>query len=239
METPLEFMYRRYMVDLEFLTPIAGGVPMTRGLAASHVQRFANRVSNDLKLSMKNMGEVTEAAMEKYMLSCSSGFPLDEDGIHIMGFQVNAMLKDAAQRTKATLKRKGLGNTIRDGGLLFPLKIYLGVEPTIVEKPVKPDPAPANIKIFQTAAGVKLHIPCALLENGDLPDEEYRQLWVVVQGIGLGASRHLGYGRFEVVEIKQEGDWNVAELFRNGHPNGTRGMSPVPTRAEAVVAVAR
>lgn len=229
-EVQTDYLYRRYQIDLSFLTPIAAGLPLNKGLVAAHIGRFSNRVSNDLKLSMKNDGEVSEEAMEKYMASCSSVFPIDDEGIYIRGYQINAMLKDAAQRMKATLKTKGLGNTIRDGGLLFPDKIYLGVDPTIIERGVKPDNGPANIKIFQVAEGVKLSVPCALLENGDLPDELYRQMWVVAQGNGLGANRHLGYGKFEVTGIVETGDWNIADLFRNGHANGSEpvDMSPVP-----------
>ncbi|MEE8466637.1 MAG: hypothetical protein V3S68_09185 [Dehalococcoidia bacterium] len=226
----IEYLYRRYQIDIEMLAGIAGGIPMTGGLAASHVAKFSNRVSNDLKLSMKTTGEVSDEAAAKYMLSCSSGFSLDEGGIYIRGYQINAMLKDAAQSMKATMKTKGLGRTIRDGGLLFPDRIYLGVEPTIIEKGIKPENAPASIKIFQVADGVKLSIPCALLENGDLPDKLFRQMWIVAQGVGLGANRHLGYGKFSVTNIEQTGDWNIADLFRVGEeaPKEPVEMSPVP-----------
>ena len=231
MDTPTEYLYRRYEVSLDFITPLAGGTPLDSGLIAGHIARFAEGVSNALKLSMKAEGEVSEEAMNKYMLSCSSGFMLDDQGIFIRGHQLNAMLKDAAQRMKATLKQKGLGNTIRDGGLLFPDKIHLGVAPTIVEKPVHPDGKSSNIKIFQVAEGVKLTLPYAVLENGDLPDQLLNQMWVVAQGIGLGANRHLGYGRFEVTNIQKIADWNIADLFRPGNGNGTNGRhatSPVP-----------
>lgn len=237
METPTEYLYRRYNVTLDFITPVAGGTPLDSGLIAGHIARFSEGVSNALKLSKKAEGEVSEEAMNKYMLSCSSGFMLDDQGIYIRGHQLNAMLKDAAQRMKATLKYKGLGNTIRDGGLLFPDRIHLGVSPTIVEKPVHPDGKSSNIKIFQVAEGVKLTLPYAVLENGDLPDQLLNQMWVVAQGVGLGANRHLGYGRFEVANIQQIADWNIADLFRpstgNG-ANGHNGMSPVPQTVDAV-----
>ena len=223
-----QYLYRRYQVDLEMLDGLAGGIPMTSGLAVNHVARFSESVSNDLKLSKKNTGEVTEEAMQKYMLACSSGFNLDSKGIYIRGFQVNAMLKDAAQRMKATMKVKGLGNTIRDGGLHFPDRIYLGVEPTIIEKAVKPDNGPANIKIFQVAEGVNLSLPCAVLENGDLGSELFRQIWVVAQGIGLGANRHLGYGRFAVRKIEETGDWSITDLFQRASSSGETPAETFP-----------
>lgn len=223
-----KYLYRRYTVGLEFISGIAGGQPMTPGRATAYAQRFSLGVSNDLKAGKKNMGEVTEEAIAKYLLSASSGFDMDDTGIFIRGFQVNAMLKDTAQRMKATMKIKGLSNTIRDGGLLFPDKIHLNVDPHIVERPVKPDNAPANIKIFQVANGVKLVLPCAVLENGDLSDLLFRQMWVVAQGLGLGANRHLGYGRFLLQDIKQEGDWNIAELFQNGATVLGNNATPVP-----------
>ena len=199
---------------------------MDKGLIAGHISKFSEGVSNALKLSKKNEGEVSEEAIAKYMLSCSSGFLLDDDkGIFIRGYQCNAMFKDAAQRMKATMKIKGLGNTIRDGGLLFPDRIYLGTEPTIIERPVNPDNAPANIKIFQTARSIKLTLPCAVLDNGDLSDQLFRQIWVVSQGIGIGANRHLGYGHFICNSITQTGDWNITDLFANGSSDL---LSPVP-----------
>lgn len=234
-EHAAQYLYRRYTVGIEFLSGIAGGQPLNHGLVAAHIARFAEDVSNDLKLSRKNNGEVTEEAMQKYMLACSSGFNLGDRGIYIRGFQFNAMLKDAAQRIKATMKTKGLGHTLRDGGLLFPDRIYLGVDPHVVERPVKPDNGPANIKIFQVAEVPAMTVPCAVLENGDLPDDLFRQVWVVAQGMGLGANRHLGYGRFSIRSIKQEGDWNIADLFRSGMEvlaNG--GASPVPETIDAV-----
>ena len=242
MDTPNEYLYRRYEVSLDFITPIAGGTPLDTGLIASHIARFSEGVSNALKLSKKAEGEVSEEAMRKYMVSCSSGFLLDEDGIYIRGYQINAMLKDAAQRMKATMKVKGLGNTIRDGGLLFPDRIYLGVAPTIVERPVHPDGKPSNIKIFQVAEGVKLTVPCAVLENGDLPETLFGQMWTVAQGIGLGANRHLGYGRFEVSHTESMSDWKITDLFRpsNGH-NGDQPqeVSPVPRTHNRAGAAAR
>jgi hypothetical protein len=226
MDAPTEYLYRRYMVTLDIMSPgIAGGVPLDKGLIASHIEKFSQGVTNALQVSKKQEGEVSEEAINKYMLSVSSGFLVDDKGIYIRGMQFNAMIKDAAQRMKATVKTKGLGNTIRDGGLLFPAKVYLGVEPTVTERPVKPDNAPANLKIFQVAENVKISVPCAVLENGDLPDSLFRQIWIVAQGIGLGANRHLGYGRFEV-GIEEEGDWNITQLFTNGHKSSE--TSPVP-----------
>ena len=237
-EPETSYLYRRYLLNLEFITPIAGGVPLDQGLIAGHISRFSEGVSNALKLSKKQEGEVSEEAMKKYMISCSSGFLLDARGIYIRGFQFNAMLKDAAQRMKATLKTQGLGNTIRDGGCLFPDKVYLGVAPSMVEKPVKPDKGSATIKIFQVAELPALSVRCAVLENGDLHDQLFRDIWIVAQGVGLGANRHLGYGRFEVSEITKETDWNITDLFRNGGPNGHGPMAPVERIADAVPAVA-
>lgn len=207
MDTPDKFLYRKYSVNMEFLNGIAGGTPLNKGLISEHMRLFAHGVSNPLKYAKEVEGEVTEEAMEAYLARCSSGFPVDQNGIYLRGFQLNAMLKDAAQRMKATVVHKGLGNTIRDGGVLFPDRIYLGTTPLIIERPVKPDNGPSNIKVFQVAEGVKVTIPCAVLENGDLPDILWRQMWVVAQGIGLGANRHLGYGRFTAaIEDKGHAD---------------------------------
>ena len=217
-ETKDDFLYRKYLIHIEMLEPgIAGGTPLTPNLVREHARLYGLGVSNPLKAAKIEEGEVTEEAIEAYLKRCSSGFPADVSGSYIRGFQLNAMLKDAAQRTKATLARKGLGNTIRDGGVLFPEKLYLRsngktVSPIIVERPVKPDSGPSNIKIFQVAEGVLFDLPCAVLENGDLPDSLFRQLWIVAQGIGLGANRHLGYGRF-VATLKDAGNAPVAEGY--------------------------
>ena len=236
METPkdkVEYLYRRYTVSLH-IDSIAGGTPLNKGLVAGHIAKFSEGVSNDLKLSKKNHGEVTEEAMQKYMLSVSSGFLLDEDkGIYIRGYQFNALIKDAAQRMKATMKQKGLGNTIRDGGLLFPDRIYLGVPPQIVERPVKPDNGPANVSIFQTAHDIDLQLSCAVLDNGDLPDELFKQIWIVAQGVGIGGHRHLGYGRFEVLDITDNEALKVTDLFMK---RASSGASPVQASVMATSA---
>ncbi|MAH49852.1 hypothetical protein CMI37_28795 [Candidatus Pacearchaeota archaeon] len=226
MDTKDEFLYRRYSISLDFANGLAGGTPLTSNLISEHIQLFAQGVSNPLKYAKQVEGEVTEEAMQAHLARCSSGFPADEDGIYLRGFQFNAMLKDAAQRMKATVSKKGLGNTIRDGGLLFPHRIYLDAEPLIIERPVKPDNAPSNIKVFQVAEDVHLTIPCAVLENGDLPDKLFRQMWIVAQGIGLGANRHLGYGQFKVTGLQETGNWDITELWQDG--NEPLETSPVP-----------
>ncbi len=232
METTDDLLYRRYRVDIQFhALGIAGGTALDKGLVASHIARFSAEVSNVMKLSRKQDGEVTEEAMQKYMTSVSSVFPLDDNGVYIRGMQIQAMLKDAGQLTKDTLKKKGLGRTIRDGGVVFPSKIYLGVEPTIIERPVKPDNGSATIKIFQVAEGVKLSIPCAVLDNGDLDDALWKRLWTVAQNVGLGANRHLDYGKFKVTDIRQEDNWDIIDLWSNGAtPEST---SPVPEHSHS------
>ena len=222
-------LYNRYEITLDFEggMGIAGGTPLTVGLIAQHIRLQMLGVSNPLKASEINEGQITPEAMEEYLQRCSSGFMADENGIYLRGFQFNAMLKDAAQRMKETVKKKGLGNTIRDGGTLFPPKIYLSVDPVIIERPVKPDYGPSNIKVFQVAEPTSLTIPCAVLDNGDLHEALFRSIWIVAQGIGIGANRHLGYGQFNVASIRRTEDWDITKLWKkNGELKG--GSSPVP-----------
>ena len=229
METKDELLYRRYVVSIEMVNGLAGGTPLNQGMIAEHVKLFSQGVSNPLKYAKEVEGEVTEEAIEAYLKRCSSGFPADEGGAYIRGFQFNAMLKDAAQRMKLTMQKKGMGNTIRDGGLVFPHKLYLNSESlAVVERPVKPDNGPANIKIFQVAENVKMDVPCAVLENGDLTDKNFRQMWIVAQSIGLGANRHLGYGQFIVKDIVTEPVWNVEDLLTGSW----LGKETVPVKAE-------
>ena len=227
-EKQVEFLYQRYVVKLKFITPIASGVPATQGLATRHAKLYSASVTNDMKASKKDVGEVSEEAVRQYLLSCSSVFYLDDDkGVYIRGYQLNAMLKDAAQRSKVTLKIRGLNNTIRDGGLLFPDRIYLNVPPQTVERPSIPEGKSANIKIFQTAEVPSLEIPCAVLDNGDLSDALFKQLWVIAQGIGIGSNRHLGYGRFETTDICEGEGWKISDLFLEDGPL-QGAASPVP-----------
>jgi len=226
MDTPTELLYRKYTVNVKFRNGVAGGTPLTPNLITEHIRLYSQGVSNPLKYSKKVEGEVTEEAMQAYLARCSSGFPADENGIYLRGFQLNAMLKDAAQRMKETMKHKGLGNTIRDGGLLFPDKVYLGVNPFIIERPVKPDSGPSNIKVFQVAEKVEFDVPCAVLENGDLPDTLFRQMWIVAQGIGLGANRHLGYGQFISVVTEEK-----SAPILDGYPVPDTAGNPVAVLA--------
>jgi|TARA_Y100000310_G_scaffold33293_1_gene31487 hypothetical protein len=209
-------LFKRFDIELEFTNGIAGGRPATAALAQAHILKFSEGVSNALKLSEKVEGVVTEEAMQEYMMNNKSVFPVDEGGIYIRGFQFNAMLKDAAQRLKETRKTQGLGKTIRDGGLHFPYKIYLGVEPNMAEEAVKPDAAPSgSIKLFQTADIVNLKVPCAVMDNGDLPVKLFNELWEVAQGMGLGSQRHLGYGQFIVNSVESNKGWaSIAPLLR-------------------------
>lgn len=214
METTQETAYRRYWTDIVFQNGLAGGRPPEgTNLVETHIALFSEGVSNALKHSMKTEGAVTEEAMRKYVSGLSAVFPIDEEGIYITDNQITAMMKDAAQVMKATLKTKGLTRTVRDGGVIAPPKIHLGVSPTFVERPVKPDNGPANIKKFQVAEGVALSIPIAVLDNGDLPDKLFREIWRTAQNVGVGAQKHLGYGKFRLVGIRDTEEFDMEDII--------------------------
>ena len=234
MEPTEDSFYTTYRVDLEFQQPIAAGRPATPALAVKHATQFAAGVTNALKLSKKDEGDVSEEAVEQYIMHLSSIFPIDEEGIYVTGNQLTALLKDAAQSLKLTVKHKGLNRTLRDGGVIFPIRVYLGVEPTFVERPVKPDNGPANIKRFQIAESVALSIPVAVLNNGDLNEQMFRQIWRQAQSVGLGANKHLDYGKFIVSDLREDSGWEMEDLLRgdvgaemlNGHEEMTNGARP-------------
>ena len=214
-EAPL---WRRYMVTLRFIDDIAGGKPASKQLISSHIQLFSNRATNPMKLSFITEGEVSEEAMEEHLERCSTVFLADAIGMYLRGYQCNAMLKDAAQRTKDTIKNKGLNNQIRDGGLHFPNRLYLRDGAVIVETPSKPENANSSIKRFQTITQPELRFECAVLNGTELTDQLFRRTWDVAQGIGLGANRHLGYGRFRVQQLEDithDPSWAVADLLES------------------------
>jgi len=115
-------LWDRYEITLRFIDEIAAGRPASGDLVERHMELFRHQATNVMKLAFITEGEVTEDVMQDYIKGCSTVFPADEVGIYLRGFQANAMLKDAAQRTKDTMKKKGLGNILRDGGLHFPHK---------------------------------------------------------------------------------------------------------------------
>ena len=90
--TTPECLFRQYDIDIEFVNGIAGGTPLNPDLMKQHIRLFSEGVSNPLKYAMKVEGAVTEEAMEEHLKRASSGFPADEKGIFIRGFQINAML---------------------------------------------------------------------------------------------------------------------------------------------------
>lgn len=230
-KTTTEHMYDRYNVTIRFKDlGIAGGTPVDKGIANSHAAKYSAEVTNALQLAKENEGEVSEEAINKYLDQVTSVFPLDQKhGIFIRGFQIKAMLKDGGQRLKETRKLSGLGNTIRDGGVVLPQRIYLETSPQFSERPVKPDFAPANIKKFQVAPenpdeSLILRIPVAVIQNGDLPAAKFTRIWMACQEIGLGANRHLGYGMFTLMSIEKDTPFDPpeGEFFEEGSAN------PVP-----------
>ena len=236
MDTPNEHLYQCYMVSMEFLDGVAGGRSPIKNLIERHVERFKQQVTNDMKIALNVEGEVTEEAIQSYLETCTSLFPVDEKGIYLAGHQFQAMLKDSAQRTKMSTQIKSLNNTIRDGGVLFPQRVYLNAVPTTVQRHSNPDGGKSNIKNFQIAEQVKLSVPCAILQNGDLPLSRFHQLWIVGEGIGMGANRHLGYGQFRLIDIQPTGGWNPPDLLE-GKVNGESPLStsPVPVEYGAVL----
>lgn len=203
--------YDKYAVRIAFRERgVAGSLPMTQGLASRYAGLLASGQSNDLKKAMDEEGVVSEEAIEKYLENCTAVFRVDEQGqVYLEDYQIIGLLRAAATLSKLTVKRKGTKGTLTKGGVfLRPIKLALqGGHLSKDEKPMQvsgKDGKHGTIKIWQTYTGAEpLEFDLFVLDNGDLPEEDVRTLLELGQEIGLGGSRPVGYGKYDLLSFKK------------------------------------
>ncbi|KKL16232.1 hypothetical protein LCGC14_2497660 [marine sediment metagenome] len=200
-------LWTTYKVSIAFRNGIAGSIPLDENIARRYIDLYGEGVSNMLKLGKKREGELSEEHIDAYLRAATTVFRIDEQGPYIRDFQVRAMLRDASKMLNEVGARAGLlAFTIANGGVAMPERMHFKEEPRRAERPVAPEHKgrrKATLAVFQVIDGATLTFPVQVVKNEAISFDLFKRMWRVAQEIGLGGFRHLGYGKFDLKELRR------------------------------------
>ncbi len=186
---------------------IAGNQP-PEGALERYAKMIATGTTNELKMILQEEGIVTEEQVEKYLKNCTALLPFDEHGFFIRENQFIGMLSMSATRTGWTTKRLGLKQTLIQGTTrVKPAKVYLkGGKLSVPARGMSLPRGGGVIKRSQVLAGFEpIEFTLTWIDNGDIRPVEMKELISLAQEVGIGGDRRFGYGRFDILEMTNNG----------------------------------
>lgn len=198
-----------------------GGVPMNPDVARKWLE--VRMGGSDEHLANLQAQVITEIGLDKDLTDDElldemtrrnnlNGFKRTPEGeLYIEGRQVKAMLKEAASIAVAGghLTARGWGKTNK--GLLgflaehiFVLenRIGLGVtEPSGIHQRFVSTWKGTGIQLEEFVVDAK--VGCTVATDYDFPKDFWPTVWTIAESNGLGATRSMGFGTFEVVDWDQ------------------------------------
>lgn len=209
--------YRDYTLQIVTTSELVGGAALSVNSASEYAELMIAGESNILKAVKKSEGQITQAAVEKYLEKGTSIFhrSTGRNGLKpgtpiIRPFQWTALMRDAAKLGNLYGSRAGLlGYSIQNGGMLFPKELSVGETEMSDDLPVQPFRSPGShvrqaaiIRYEFAPEGLALTVPFKVIQNDSVSEEAVQKLFDLAQHIGIGAMRHLDRGKFEVVSLE-------------------------------------
>ena len=218
-------MWKYYEVELQIRDKIIGGVPKNPTVIADWIKAKTGLEGDTLEKVVKRakyaIGATTLTEDEIGALAEASwnGFKANGDGLYIDEYQVKAMLKEAANVTKAILGITNFKSKIAEWVFVNPPQIPLGVtEPSgQIERPVRAMTAMGprtSLKRVDYVSQPLIRFSLKVLDMeaivGDRksgkrmdPGEYLPLLLEYASENGLGADRSMGFGKFDVVKFEE------------------------------------
>lgn len=190
---------------------LVGGVPTDPNVAEAWLRSKLvdtdDAIREAVARTMQERGVNAEEATsivntEKHLI----GFKKDEDGLYIEGRQLKAALKEAASVAMAADKlksqgwgktRKGLLNFFAEHVFIAEERLHLGVfEPSGVMQRFVHTWRGDSIKYEEYVDDVDVHF--TVLTDHNFSHGDWAAIWTTGEMQGIGATRSMGYGRYEV-----------------------------------------
>lgn len=190
-----------------------GGVPSDPKVAAGFIKtKLSDKEDLIQQLVAQLMVErgisAEEAAEEAGDLRYLNGFKRDENGLYIEGRQVKACIKEAASiavntgllpadKAYGVQNKKTSKHWIPEHVFVEERRVYLGVsEADSIHQRFKHLYNGSTIQLEEEVTEAKLS--WTVSSDSPLGDDFWVPLWQTAEQNGLGASRSLGFGQFEV-----------------------------------------
>ena len=194
------------------VTDIHGGTPTdpqkAEGWIRSKMQLKDDQIRDLVVTTMAERGiEAEEAIKEASAFKHLNGFKRDESGLYIEGRQLKAGIKEAANirwpKRKWGPSGKGTRNFFAEHVFVEERRLPLGVEqPTGIHQRFVHTWKGAGIQYeeFVEDAKVGFHVKTDFKFTKD----DWGEMWSIAENQGVGASRSLGFGTYEVIEWELE-----------------------------------
>jgi hypothetical protein len=190
------------------------------GVLADEIAKAAAQIVEERGISVPTDSDavgIADEAIEKVAKATGlSGFKRDpERGLYIMGYQLKAALKEAVNVSVAAgkidgkkwgLTGKGSAGFVAEHIQILEDRLYLetaGTHEPITE-PTNVSTRPVHLwngtALTQEEFVEGAEFDFTLITDWDFPDEFWAIMWLTGQYQGLGASRSMSFGRYEVTE---------------------------------------
>ena len=236
-------VFATYHVELQFRDKIMGGIPKDAKIIEGWLRSKAGITQERelrealVKTILDNGGDVNEtmtyeqlsAAAEKLSLHRNTnGFKVDEHGLYIEGRYIKAAVKESTNILFAGgagwgPTRKGPKNYVAERVFVCPGydHISLGVmEPDGIDLFIGhvtgPSGPQSNLTHVEYVFQPRIQFDIMVTQDG-VEAQNWPQIWVSMQEIGLGALRSQGFGRFDIeVFDRLTSSVHVPAARRNG-----------------------
>lgn len=187
---------------------IHGGVPSDPNKAEGWIRSKMELKDDQIRsLVIGTMAErnlnADEAIEEAAKLKHLNGFKRDSEGLYIEGRQLKAAIKEAANirwpKERWGVSRKGTLGFFSEHVFVVEDRLHLGVEqPSGVHQRFVHTWRGAGIQYEEYVTEAK--VAFTVVTDRDFKKEQWAQLWLTGEQQGIGASRSLGFGTYEVIE---------------------------------------
>lgn len=197
-----------FSAHIKFIRPVAGGNPVSTNLISDYIAAISSGHSNPVKAALATDGVVTDEAIQKFLEKATGLHYRDIEGPYLCDYMIQANLRAAAIALNIRGAKTGALHNVLTQGVLMPPKLRLlgDADSMFITRAIQPwdkgyrQPTLATFEVIP--AGAEVAFPITVADEKELPKERLRMLLDWGGSIGLGAKRGLGYGKYEVVSLK-------------------------------------
>lgn len=198
-------LYNTVHVKIKFRERVYGGIPKTSELIDNYVSSKFGVESGDLAEQLKKEVDLLEET-EKI----TTGFKQEDGKPYLCDYQFKAMLKQAANRLKITIKKRGSKQDITDGLFMDP-KIFLVSNDMTSPLPVEdfcghvmtPQGKRSILKASEYVEKGEAEFDARLIKTSVMAKKDLLDCFLLGQEIGLGSNRSFEKGKYDIIQF----DW--------------------------------
>jgi len=197
-------LYNFVNIKIKFRDRVYGGIPRTKELIDNYVSSKFGVVAGDLAEQLKKEVDLLEET-EKI----TTGFKQENGKPYLCDYQIKAMLKQAANRLKITVKKRGSKQDITDGLFMAP-KIFLTSKDMTTPLPVEdfcghvmtPQGKRSILKASEYVEQGEAEFTVKLIKTSVMAKKDLLDCFLLGQEIGLGSNRSFEKGKFDLIEFE-------------------------------------